>query len=319
MARNALGLRVGELVEVRSYSEIAVTLDERGRLDGLPFMPEMVKHCGKRFTVHGRAERTCVETHRARGMDHTVWLKDARCTGEGHDSCTIGCLIFWKEAWLKRVKPTDQQSPSDVPVDMNFPYPTKDVVTGRYLCHSSELYEATYPLGLWGNIRSYLRDIYFRNLSIPRFLKVAFIYLNLKIRGRYGDIVPMRGDKTKTPAESLDLQPGDWVEVKSPQEILETLDSSGRNRGLAFQPEFVEYSRGHFQVLRRADHFIDESTGQMRNPKNTVILKDVVCTGTCRRGCVRNGLLLWREIWLRKIDPAAGSRHVAGDGGMNDA
>jgi hypothetical protein len=209
-------------------------------------------------------------------------------------------LIFWKEAWLRRAKNSDPE-PVEPSLEIgDFPYPAKDIATGRYLCHSSELYGATYPLGLWGNLRSYLRDIYYGNLSLARFIKVAFIYVNLRFRGRYGEIKPMRGNKTKTPVESLGLKPGEWVEVKSPQEILDTLDSSGRNRGLAFQPEFVEYSRGRFQVLRRADQFIDESTGEMRTPKNTVILKDVVCTGTCRRGCVRNGLLLWREIWLRK-------------------
>src|SRR5215475_13657598 len=35
------GLRPGEMIEVRSLPEILATLDERGCLDGLPFMPEM--------------------------------------------------------------------------------------------------------------------------------------------------------------------------------------------------------------------------------------------------------------------------------------
>ena len=44
-------LRTGDWVEVRSESEILATLDENGELDRLPFMPEMRKHCGKRFEV----------------------------------------------------------------------------------------------------------------------------------------------------------------------------------------------------------------------------------------------------------------------------
>src|SRR5262245_22225337 len=44
-----LGLRVGERVEVRSIDEILATLDDRAALDGLPFMPEMVKFCGRPF------------------------------------------------------------------------------------------------------------------------------------------------------------------------------------------------------------------------------------------------------------------------------
>ena len=44
-------LRHGDLVEVKRPSEILATLDERGTLAGLPFMPEMAPYCGRRFTV----------------------------------------------------------------------------------------------------------------------------------------------------------------------------------------------------------------------------------------------------------------------------
>jgi hypothetical protein len=36
----------GQLVEVRSSAEIAATLDANGKLDGVPFMPEMARYCG---------------------------------------------------------------------------------------------------------------------------------------------------------------------------------------------------------------------------------------------------------------------------------
>ena len=54
-----LDLKPGELVRVRSKSEIFATLDERGTLDGLPFMPEMLRHCGKRIRVARSAHKTC--------------------------------------------------------------------------------------------------------------------------------------------------------------------------------------------------------------------------------------------------------------------
>ena len=44
-------LRVGDIVEVRSEAEILATLDENGRLESLPFMPEMLALCGRRFRV----------------------------------------------------------------------------------------------------------------------------------------------------------------------------------------------------------------------------------------------------------------------------
>ena len=36
-------LRTGDLVEVRSLDEVLATLDDRARLEALPFMPEMLK------------------------------------------------------------------------------------------------------------------------------------------------------------------------------------------------------------------------------------------------------------------------------------
>ena len=43
--------RVGQLVEVRSKEEILRSFDKAGKLEGLPFMPEMFEYCGKRFRV----------------------------------------------------------------------------------------------------------------------------------------------------------------------------------------------------------------------------------------------------------------------------
>jgi hypothetical protein len=42
-------LRAGDWVEVRTREEILSGLDENGRLEGLPFMPEMFNYCGQRF------------------------------------------------------------------------------------------------------------------------------------------------------------------------------------------------------------------------------------------------------------------------------
>jgi hypothetical protein len=100
----SLGLRKGEVVEVRGLDEIVSTLDGQGKMDGLAFMPEMGRLCGQRFRVHARADRTCVEHMGKRGLHDTVWLKDVRCDGSAHDGCQIACLMFWKEAWLKRVE-----------------------------------------------------------------------------------------------------------------------------------------------------------------------------------------------------------------------
>ena len=43
-----LRLWAGEWVKVRSFAEMSATLDGEGRLDGRPFMLEMLRHCGQR-------------------------------------------------------------------------------------------------------------------------------------------------------------------------------------------------------------------------------------------------------------------------------
>src|SRR6478735_4190965 len=96
-------LSCGDWIEVRSKEEILQTLDKNGQLDGLPFMPEMFKYCGGRFRVYKRAHKTCDPPNgiQARRMTATVHLEDLRCDGQAHGGCQAGCLIFWKEAWLK--------------------------------------------------------------------------------------------------------------------------------------------------------------------------------------------------------------------------
>jgi hypothetical protein len=93
---------VGDWVEVRSKPEILSTLDGDGRLDGMPFMPEMFAFCGRRMQVWKSAHKTCdtVFPVRSRRLQRTVHLQ-TRCDGSAHGGCQAGCLLFWNEAWLK--------------------------------------------------------------------------------------------------------------------------------------------------------------------------------------------------------------------------
>jgi hypothetical protein len=103
----ALNLRVGEIVEVRTEAEILATLDERAELESLPFMPEMLHFCGHRFRVDKLAVKLC-DTIGYTGiyrMRNAVHLEGLRCDGQAHGGCQAGCLLYWKEAWLKRVPP----------------------------------------------------------------------------------------------------------------------------------------------------------------------------------------------------------------------
>ena len=70
-----LDLSPGELVRVRSASEIFSTLDASGTLEGLPFMPEMLKYCGRTLPVTQRADTTCAGAGVVRRMRNTVHLQ----------------------------------------------------------------------------------------------------------------------------------------------------------------------------------------------------------------------------------------------------
>jgi len=95
-----LNLRPGDLVRVKSLSEIEATLDERRRMNGLYFMPAMERFAGKTFRVYRRVERIHLETtgQMRRLISPTVFLEGAVC-----EDCDRACLCFFREAWLQRV------------------------------------------------------------------------------------------------------------------------------------------------------------------------------------------------------------------------
>ena len=97
------------MVEVRTEEEILRTLDADGKLDGLPFMPEMLSFCGQRYRVRARAHKACdtIDWQQFRRMESAVHLEELRCDGSAHGGCQAGCLLYWKEAWLRPVDPQE--------------------------------------------------------------------------------------------------------------------------------------------------------------------------------------------------------------------
>ena len=110
---------------------------------------------------------------------------------------------------------------------------------------------------------------------------------------------------SKTPSTSLNLQPGEWVRVKSFDEILATLDANNNNRGLYFDAEMVPQCGRTFRVLSRVKKIVDEKTGKMTEFKNPCfILEGAVCEARyseCRLFCPRSIYGYWRETWLEKV------------------
>src|SRR5208283_1748926 len=114
-------------------------------------------------------------------------------------------------------------------------------------------------------------------------------------------------DDQPTPTVTLDLQPGELVRIKSHDEILKTLDTRNRNRGLYFDAEEVPYCGGTYRVLKRVRKIIHERTGKMLVMKTPCfILDSVVCQSRyseCRLFCPRSIYSYWREIWLERVGP----------------
>ena len=101
------------------------------------------------------------------------------------------------------------------------------------------------------------------------------------------------------------LRPGDFVEVKSPVEILETLDDHGTLDRLPFMPEMAEYCGKRFRVAKRVVKTCcyGISSGMRKFPaEDVVLLEGLRCSGGAHAGCQKACTIFWRQAWLRKIE-----------------
>jgi len=327
-----LDLMPGEWVEVRGLADILATLDARGRLSELSFMPEMAQYCGRRFRVSRRADKACDRVQKSgnRRMKHAVHLEDLRCDGGSHDGCGAACLIFWKEAWLVRaagpgapiVIPVGSLGTASATVDMDGLIRATKASPGDgtpesivWSCQATTMYDATSAFAKW-DVAQFARDLRAGHVKartvfwwgITKALNRIRLFpmmwrLVETVRGPFR--VPfIGGTLTKTPRETLDLQAGDWVIVKGYEEILATLDKKGKNRGMTFDSEMVKYCGTRMRVRQRVHRIIDEPTGKMMAlPNDCIILEGAVCTGEYHGFCPRAIYPYWREIWLRRADP----------------
>lgn len=296
----------GQLVEVRGEAEIRAMLDADGKYDGVPFMPEMARYCGRRIRVARRADKTCVEGHGVRSMRAAVFLEELRCDGSGHDGCQRNCMLFWKEAWLKLVdsRVATEMESSDQRRETSETFtPLRTRSSDRYFCQSTELYAATSPLPRW-NLAHFVGDFFNGELSPWRFVQIFSRMAVNRFRTLLGlrKIGGLAGSRAKNPKGNLNLQSGERVEICSTHEIESTLDPDGRNAGLTFEPDMLEYCGRQFEVDFPVQKIILERTGKMATLTSTVALKGVTCQGLCAKNCPRSNPLYWRESWLRRVN-----------------
>ncbi len=267
---------------------------------------------------------------------------------DAHGGCQAGCLLYWKQAWLKPVRGDQKKfvnleaEPHSVVDDavssINRCNESKvwartqisnpDGGAPTYACQATQVPYATTHLAWW-DLRQYLEDYWSGNVGLKRILDglVYSTYYHLSqtgiglgrpMRWLYDTFHPLWSgtlfprtpgvipDGRPTPSETLNLQIGELVRVKSHEEILKTVDGFNKNRGMYWDAELVPYCGKTYRVLKLVTKIIDEKTAKMVEMKSPcVILDSVVCQARysqCRMLCPKAMYPYWREIWLERVE-----------------
>jgi hypothetical protein len=312
-------LRKGELLRIRSADEILSTLDSDGTVDGLPFMPEMLQYAGREFRVRSSAHKTCDGAADIRKMDNTVHLEGLRCDGSAHGGCQAGCLIFWREEWLRPAsepQPAVSAKTDEAAMAMLMPKTRRTNESGEsvYRCQATDVRRASRPLPQY-DPRQYVRDLTSGNVTLRVFLVGLIVYAFKKYQQLTERVLPRwlrihggkpypfyQGTGTGARTPIVDVAPGQFVEVRKKDEIMRTLSPENRNRSMEFGSEMVPYCGRRAPVNRHIQRIIDESTGKMIKLSDCVVLDNVVCQGIYHRFCPREIDIYWRSAWLRTLN-----------------
>jgi hypothetical protein len=103
-----------------------------------------------------------------------------------------------------------------------------------------------------------------------------------------------------------DLKPGEWVRVRSREEIEATLNPWKEMKGCAVLADMWQYCGTNQKVLKSMRRFLDERDYQVKKCRGIVLLEGVICQGTPVFGqCDRCCHFFWREEWLEKVKIAS--------------
>ena len=314
-------------VEVRGKDEILATLDERGELEALPFMPEMLQFCGRRFRVDKLVVKLCdtINDWMYR-MDHAVHLAGVRCDGQAHGGCQAGCLIYWKEAWLKRRRRRRRGRARSVVAGPARPGPPRPVATTRkpadpaapgeevYACQATELLRAAPEWIPPWDLRQYVLDVRSGNASLGATVRSVLVgafneyqdfsrrRLPPRLRIRFGRRFPViQGQQRKTPRRPWTCNPESWC-GSSPSR---RSSNAGHQQpqpghGVRLRDEEVLRPAGTGAAPGGTDHR-REDRENAASPEPCIILQDVICTSDYHRLCPRGIYPYWREIWLERV------------------
>lgn len=337
-------IRSGDWVEILDRESLLATLDVDGTDERMPFMPEMLQYCGRRFRVSKVAHKTCDPAHKTggRSLNDCFHLENLRCDGSAHGGCQATCLIFWKGSWLRKVADGSADAsltPVVQPRSVKGRGCSEDALRAathaslsplRYSCQATQLIHASRPLR-GSNPLQYFRDwrsgnVRFRELTrglvlawiralnrLPVGNRITLTLYDRAHRLLVGREAPQRGGVipigTPTPVRELNVVPGERVRVKSYDDILATLNVQNKNRGLWFDVEMVQFCEREFRVSHRVTRILNERSGEMMEMKHScVVLQGVQCEAQYSLGrlfCPRGITAYWREGWLERAGGAS--------------
>jgi len=102
------------------------------------------------------------------------------------------------------------------------------------------------------------------------------------------------------------LRAGDAVRVRSPDEILATLDADGTLDGVPFMPEMVDTCGRTFHVMRRVEKTCVDGYPMRCFPGNDVVILDSPrCDGGGHDGCKHGCRVFWKNAWLAPVEADA--------------
>ncbi len=322
VARRCFGHRllVGDRVRVKSLQAIRATLDADGCLDGLPFMDEMAAHCGATYRVYRVLAKIYDygRTRRMRRLDDCVLLVGLRCDGSAHGGCEASCYLIWKVQWLEEDGSDDWAAPTSAAGALR----TAIEPAATYRCQYTQLGAASQPMrplavhGLFGPLVT-------GNVNAAAF-RIALLtrIFNAMQSRRGGPSYPAR------PSSIYDkglagptLQPGDWVRIKTPDELSRVLDANSKHRGLWFDRDMLKHAGRRYRVRGRIERIIDVKSGEMIAMKTPcIVLEGVHYSGEFQGFGEQHDFLYWREVWLKPAaPPAGGERWIAGDDALQPA
>src|SRR5215475_2179950 len=111
--------------------------------------------------------------------------------------------------------------------------------------------------------------------------------------------VPASEDMRKVKTGKLSA--GDWVEVRSKEEILATLDSSSQLDGMPFMPEMFAFCGRRLQVYKRAHKTCDTVFPVRSRRVERAVHLETRCNGEAHGGCQAACLIFWKEAWLKPV------------------